>query len=933
MQRTAPLLLLIAMVPIASTSTAQPYRWAERASFSGTARYDAVAFSVAGKGYVCTGLSDAGMMLNDLRAYDPASNSWSNRAPLPGAARRGAVAFTIGNMAYVATGHNGTSNLNDLWRYNPATNSWTARTALPAPARHYATSFAINGKGYVCAGWDGTTAMSDLWEYDPATNTWTQKAPLPGIPRLGAAAFTIGSTAYVAGGVNFDESLPWGMYAYDPVSDSWSVRADPADFVWFSSSYLGFALAGNGYFVTAGPSYDPIAQPDRVALLAYDPALDQWSAKALLAGIPRDGAIAFAVGNKGYVGLGSHLAPWYQETIENYRFSLNDLWAYDPFDCQGVQDGQAWPGAACDDGNAGTVNDVYTLNCTCAGSTQPMPLFRPDAIDATFNTGSGFDLEVKGLALQSDGKVIAVGAFTSFNGAPCGGIARLNADGSLDTTFTGAFGGSGVAIQADGKVLVGGTTIHRLEADGSLDPTFSVPAEFTGGSHMVVQSDGKILASGYYSDGFGDITPVVRFNSDGSIDPDFYMNESGFTALQVTLLEDQRFFVGGTGTFYNAGLRRYETNGWQDEDFSIRFGFGDDAPVNAFAFRADSGLIVGGDFSLFDYDPHEQEARPIGDVVRLTADGSLVTSFLTDNDGMVTTLVVGPDDRPLVGGDFTQFQGLPRNRIALLNKYGYPDASFDPGSGFNLRPNVMLTQPDGHLLIAGVFTTYNGVPCGRIIRLHTAVPDCAPTQLTTTANPEVSCGATGLLLNGTDTIWADEVPGANRYQFRFTNTAGQPAYTRNIAFSTRGCALTQWATKPLKPGRTYNVQVRASFDEGATWCAYSSSCTVSIGYGIAPIDVRMADAPPDMGGLLLAPNPHGGGPLLIQLQGLDEDLEWATFDLLDATGRAVDHRSLRLQHGVLSGSFDLRADLPAGLYVVRITAGGQYVVAQLAVTR
>ena len=111
-------------------------------------------------------------------------------------------------------------------------------------------------------------------------------------------------------------------------------------------------------------------------------------------------------------------------------------------------------------------------------------------LDNTFlSLSTGANNEVEDLALQPDGKVLIGGNFTTYNGVARGGIARLNADGSLDNTFLNS--GAGVEIgsiiktltlQPDGKILIGGnfTTyngvvrggIARLNTDGSLDNTF-----------------------------------------------------------------------------------------------------------------------------------------------------------------------------------------------------------------------------------------------------------------------------------------------------------------------------------------------------------------------------------------------------------------------------------------------------------------------------
>ncbi len=90
------------------------------------------------------------------------------------------------------------------------------------------------------------------------------------------------------------------------------------------------------------------------------------------------------------------------------------------------------------------------------------------------------------VAVQSDGKVLIGGTFTTYNGTSRGYVARLNSDGSLDTAFaTGAGANSqvnSVAVQSDGKILIGGdfTTyngtsrvrVARLNSDGSLDTGF-----------------------------------------------------------------------------------------------------------------------------------------------------------------------------------------------------------------------------------------------------------------------------------------------------------------------------------------------------------------------------------------------------------------------------------------------------------------------------
>jgi uncharacterized delta-60 repeat protein len=123
---------------------------------------------------------------------------------------------------------------------------------------------------------------------------------------------------------------------------------------------------------------------------------------------------------------------------------------------------------------------------------------------------------VRSVAVQSDGKVLIGGSFGTYNGTSRGFVARLNSDGSLDTGFLATGAGANdivtsVAVQSDGKVLIGGSFgtyngtsrgfVARLNSDGSLDTGFL--ATGAGASDTVysvaVQSDGKVLIGGVFT--------------------------------------------------------------------------------------------------------------------------------------------------------------------------------------------------------------------------------------------------------------------------------------------------------------------------------------------------------------------------------------------------------------------------------------------------
>lgn len=197
---------------------------------------------------------------------------------------------------------------------------------------------------------------------------------------------------------------------------------------------------------------------------------------------------------------------------------------------------------------------------------------------------------------------------------------------------------------------------------------------------------------------------------------------------------------------------------------------------------------------------------------------------------------------------------------------------------------------------------------------------CVPSQLTSTADPTVSCGAMNLVL-GTSSIHATAVPGANKYMFRFTNIPGQPAYSRNNTSPTRSLAIGNWATLPLKKGRTYNVQVRASFDNGATYCDYGTSCTIRIantpgGQPRMLTDGTSTEEPV----FTVFPNPSLDGHFSIRTGAYDEE-EAVMVEAFNLLGERVASARPAPMTGDGSTPVQLDRSLDSGVYLLRITVG------------
>jgi uncharacterized delta-60 repeat protein len=162
-------------------------------------------------------------------------------------------------------------------------------------------------------------------------------------------------------------------------------------------------------------------------------------------------------------------------------------------------------------------------------------------IDKTFIIGSGFaggNINNSCLRVQSDGKILCTGSFSSYSGVSANRIIRLNTDGSIDNTFSYGTGFNGdvltTAIQSDGKILCGGqftayngtnsNSLIRLNTGGTIDATFSVGSGFnvSNVNTITIQSDGKILCGGRFAT-YSGVTAnnLIRLNTNGTIDTTF----------------------------------------------------------------------------------------------------------------------------------------------------------------------------------------------------------------------------------------------------------------------------------------------------------------------------------------------------------------------------------------------------------------------------
>lgn len=224
------------------------------------------------------------------------------------------------------------------------------------------------------------------------------------------------------------------------------------------------------------------------------------------------------------------------------------------------------------------------------------------------------------VAVQTDGKILVGGDFSSINGVTKYGVARLNANGTLDTSFSTSLdspGNRSISIQTDGKIILGDGIpggVGRLNQNGSTDTTFNVG---TGTPSLVlstsIQSDGKIIATGQFTNFNGVLVRgVVRLNTNGSVDTTF--NHTGLTGsgaiFDSVIQNDGKIILGGTfvpDSFTIRRIIRLNTDGNVDNTFVQGTGFND--PLRALALQNDGKIIAGGSFTLYNGVPKNYIAR------------------------------------------------------------------------------------------------------------------------------------------------------------------------------------------------------------------------------------------------------------------------------------------------------------------------------------
>lgn len=396
----------------------------------------------------------------------------------------------------------------------------------------------------------------------------------------------------------------------------------------------------------------------------------------------------------------------------------------------------------------------------------------PGTLDPSFGmagtntTGTSSSWEVaRAVALLPDGKIVVGGT----NGAS-GNVSRYNSDGSLDLNFAeggvaslGSVSIKDIAVQNDGKIVAVGSIsgsrsssdleimLARFLSDGSLDPSFGangiaqteIGPTYEAGSALSFQSDGKIVVAGFQITAPDvNVTSsdflLARFDQDGFMDNSFGVNGSivtdffgGYDRLQdIALDSSDRIIAVGHATNIagsrDFGIARFDVHGSLDPSFGMNgkvitdFGsaigssIGSSDRADSVVIQPDGKILAGGDAT---YSGGTDMA-----IARYLLDGTLDTEF--DDDGKVVTDIRGNDylrslaidnDGKILAGGFTRPSGVESGDLSLIRHN--TDGSFDLGFGFGGIVQTDISGGGDH--IASIGLQYDG----KIIAVGSRIQD------------------------------------------------------------------------------------------------------------------------------------------------------------------------------------------------------------------
>lgn len=347
----------------------------------------------------------------------------------------------------------------------------------------------------------------------------------------------------------------------------------------------------------------------------------------------------------------------------------------------------------------------------------------PGFIPAT--VWNNYEKQVNDMALQSDGKIVIEATQYNYDTGWTRTIERLNADGSSDAAFKILTDNTAnghkclILIQSDGKIILGSQftvagvikPMIRLNTDGSIDTTFDTPALPTSSYIycLTLLPDGKLLVGNDSS------KKLLRLTADGALDTTFYDEHPEIQSCRAVLvLPDGKLIVAGSMsdpvgavTYYH--IEKLNANGTIDPTFDISTSFiGRNGYTSSLALQPDGKILVGGRFDTCDGNNSKSLAR-------LHPDGSYdktFTSPIYDTEPVVNDILVRPNGNILIGGNFSASSIYG---IAMLLPNGSVTYSFSPstaGTSVTISEysevRRVVQQPNGMILHCGDYGNIGG---------------------------------------------------------------------------------------------------------------------------------------------------------------------------------------------------------------------------------
>lgn len=331
--------------------------------------------------------------------------------------------------------------------------------------------------------------------------------------------------------------------------------------------------------------------------------------------------------------------------------SLGDNYNFTRLNEDGTIDNTFMPNTVFNLVSSVAVNDRNEIFIAGGSPSYIKKLNQDGSEDQTFNfegiSGSGSIREIKVL---DNGKIIIAGSFNQIGNTPISAVARLNADGSLDSSFNLNFPPfvsiRTLEVQPDGKIIVAGQYYTIYEIFRRYLPNGSIDTSFNGDESYYIydikyQDNGKIMIAGPFTE-YSGITRynVARLNNDGTLDTSFDsynlpQNGTTYTIFNILVLDDGNYILSGSFKTYDGLPSKYlakiEADGTINSSFDVELG--PDYFVWDVFEQNDGKILIGGDFLNYN-------GTPINGIARLTNNTlSFDTLILNNNLKIHPTLV------------------------------------------------------------------------------------------------------------------------------------------------------------------------------------------------------------------------------------------------------------------------------------------------------